>query len=125
MNDSTLLTWIASIGIPVSAVLAAWVTAILVRRSNREANDVNAFKAVTDQLFELNEKLTERVEKLEVKLAERDAIIKSQDQAISVLEDELSEQRRVNGALNRFVKKLLAQWPQGTIMPPVPDEPLQ
>ena len=125
MNDSALLSWIAAVGIPISAVLAAWVTAVLVRRSNREANDVNAFKAVTDQLFELNGKLTERVDKLEAKLAERDVIIKSQDEAINLLEDELSEQKRVNDALNRFVKKLLAHWPQGIIMPPVPDEPLQ
>ena len=98
----------------------------LQRKGSKEANDTNAFKVVTDQLFALNENLSQKVAELEgkIKALLEDKDVK--DTEISSLDRQLHALQEVNSALAGYVGKLIRHWPVGTGMPtlPTPDKPI-
>lgn len=112
------------------ALLASFLGYFLLRKTGKESNDTNAFKVVTDQLFALNLVLSEKLTLVEKKvldleadkaarLLEKDAL----EGKLEAVEDELRDLRVVNGALSRYLGKLIRLWPV-TVTLPEPDEPV-
>lgn len=124
-------TQLLAIGIPsVIALVASVIGYFLLRRSSKESNDTNAFSAVTDQLFALNKVLTEKLTALELKVTklEADKVQHEQENTelrrkLETVEAELRDVRVVNGALGRYLGKLVRLWPV-TVTLPQPDEPV-
>lgn len=137
MDPETLKTVLSFVLPSLFGALSAVIVALFVRRSNRESNnngaatnDINEFNAITGALFKRVEELEKRAEKQDAKIAdlqskERQAVrdLATKDEEIRVIKIELGESRRVNGALARYLKKLIRTWPQGGNLP-IPDEPL-
>lgn len=107
----------------VAAIVGSLITAYLLRRSNKEANDTNAFKVVTDQLFALNKELKLELDEVKSELSEVRATQEEQAQQLKEARQGWSAARRVNASLAGYIKKLLAAWPVGST-PPAPDEVL-
>ena len=114
----------------VIALLASIVGYFLLRKSSKESNDTNAFSAVTDQLFRLNESLGKKIEDLERKVTSLEALATATEAEKDALklkldleEAKLRDTKVVNGALGRYLGKLIRLWPEGTTLP-LADEPV-
>lgn len=115
------LNWL----IPAILGLSAGVVgSLLMRKTNKESNETDAFEVVTRQLFQLNTDLRTDVEKLEKRVGrveeERDAAKQENADLRGQLDDvreELSEVKEVNGSLARNIAKLVGAWPTGYALP--------
>lgn len=136
--NPTLLA-ILSIGIPSAiALVASWIGATLLRRSNREsnqntadANDTNAFKVVTDQLFADNAVLRGELGELRGEVKELKELVESKDVRNAELEGELEDTNRslrhqvnITRQLANYIKRLISQWPATAGPPPAPEPPI-
>ena len=125
------ISQILAIAIPsLVALFASVVGYFLLRKSSKESNDTNAFSAVTDQLFALNKILTDKLMDLEKKVLslEADKALREHENdalkdKLDAVESELRDVRVVNGALGRYLGKLVRLWPVETTLPQ-PDEPV-
>lgn len=107
----------------VSAVLASLITAWFLRRSSKEANDNNAFKVVTDQLFALNKDLRDVELDLRGQLKEVRAQLKVQETELENTRDELERAHAENRSLAAYIKALLFWWGKSET-PPLPEHEL-
>ena len=112
--------WIPVIVAAMAAIIASLITAWFLRRSNKEANDTNAFKVVTDQLLALNAGFREELDEVKKELASVKATVALQEKELEATREGRDEARRANAALAGYIKKLLALWPVGST-PPGPD----
>lgn len=106
----------------VTAIFGSIITAGLLRRSSKEANDTNAFKIVTDQLFALNKSLSDKVASLEGEVTTLTKADKDKEARIETLEGALDTSKKVSRSLAGYISLLIRRWP-GTDAPPVPDPP--
>lgn len=128
-----------SIAIPsaiatVGVLFSAW----LLRRSSREsnkntatANDTNAFKVVTDQLFADNAALREDVNGLKEEVKALKEAVEAKDSKIEQLEDELEDtdskwrhQIDITRQLANYIRRLITAWPKNAGPPPAPEPPI-
>lgn len=107
----------------VTAIFASLITSWFLRRSNKEANDNNAFKVVTDQLFQLNDDLREEVAELRSEVKEVRGQLKTQATELEQTKDDLERARAENRSLSDYVKVLLAWWGKSDT-PPAPEHEL-
>lgn len=107
----------------VSAVLASLITAWFLRRSSKEANDNNAFKVVTDQLFALNDDLRERVTELDTEVRDVKAQLKAQGSELQDTKKALERSQAENRGLANYIKALLTWWGKSDT-PPLPEHEL-
>jgi CHASE3 domain sensor protein len=113
------------------AMAVSVVGYFLIRKSSKESNDTNAFSAVTDQLFRLNESLGRKIEELEKKVTTLESLAAAVEAEkdglklkLDAVEAELRDMKVVNGALGRYLGKLVRLWPTGTTLPQA-DEPVE
>lgn len=113
-----------------SSILAATITAWLMRRTGKEsnevssvANEVNAFKVVTDQLLELNNAFRGELDAVKKELAEVKTKVALQEKELEAARVSQDIARRTSASLASYIKKLLDHWPVGHT-PPGPDEAL-
>lgn len=111
------------LGAVLVAIVSSLITAGFLRRSSKEANDANAFKVVTDQLFALNDDLRTELDEVKKELGEVKATVKLQEKELESTRDQLDTARRINRGLATYIKALLAAWPVGTT-PPAPEPPV-
>ena len=136
MND--LISALLPILIPSAiAAIVSIVAAILAGRRGKEANNTDAFEAVTEQLFKLNTDLRSDVDTLKKEVAQLrvDNVAKDLENAnlhhengelheeVGNLRDEVAVMTKTNGALLAYTKKLILNWPPGIILP-TPDDPV-
>lgn len=107
----------------VSAVLASLITAWFLRRSSKEANDNNAFKVVTDQLFQLNNDLRDEIDELRTELKEVKGQLRTQENELRDTKEELELARIENRGLAAYIKALLTWWGKSET-PPLPEHEL-
>ena len=100
----------------IAAVLVAFISGLFAARNGRRQSKTDGFKAVTDQLFKLNEELNGRIDDLE-------GDINSLKAELERKEKEIDEQLSVARQLARYIKKLLGAWPTDAEAPPMPDPP--
>lgn len=130
---------ILSVAIPsVIAVVGVLISAWMLRRSSREsnkntatANDTNAFKVVTDQLFADNAALREDVNGLKEEVKQLREAVQAKDSKIEQLEDELEDtdskwrhQIDITRQLANYIRRLIAAWPKNAGPPPAPEPPI-
>lgn len=122
----------------VITIVGSIITAIIVGRRNKEANNTDAFQAVTDQLFELNKDLRTDVENLKKEVADLRTDNEAKDaenatlhhengelhEEVGKLRDEVAVMTKANGALLNYARKVIRLWPAGTTLPS-PDEPIE
>lgn len=106
-----------------AAVVGSLITAWLLRRSSKEANDTNAFKVVTDQLLELNTAFRSELDTVKKELAEVKTKVALQEKELEAARAGQDAARKVSASLAAYIKKLLASWPVGST-PPGPDDVL-
>lgn len=107
----------------VTAVLGSLITAGLLRRSSKEANDTNAFQVVTTQLFKLNSELRTELDEVKLEVKELRKADFEKEARIESLEEDLGTSKKVARALARYIGVLIQAW-QGDAPPPQPDPPI-
>ena len=127
---------ILSIVIPsLLAVIGVLGSAFYLRRSQREANnntaeanDTNAFKVVTDQLFADNKLLRDDVNGLKEEVRQLKDAVANKDEKIGALEEELEQtdarfrhQMDITRQLANYIKRLISHWPLEAGPPPAPE----
>lgn len=133
------LAQILSVAIPsVIAVIGVWLSALYLRKSQREsnvntanANDTNAFKVVTDQLFADNAVLRGELAELREEVTALKESVATKDETIGRLEDELEDtdnkwrrQIDITRQLANYIKRLITYWPAEAGPPPAPEPPI-
>lgn len=122
----------------LTAVIGVIVAAFWLRQSNREQNKTeqtksgnDAFKIVTDQLFELNNGLRADMDNLKKTVFELQDKLRDRDQEVTRLEAALEEtdqkwrhQITVTGQLANYIRRLISAWPAAGGTPPTPDPPI-
>lgn len=120
------------------AAIGVLASAIYLRHSQREANknaaeanDTNAFKVVTDQLFADNKLLRDDVNGLKEEVKQLKDAVANKDQKIDALEEELEEtdskfrhQLDITRQLANYIKRLITFWPLEAGPPPSPEPPI-
>lgn len=135
----TQLSPLLSIALPsLIAVTGVIIGAVYLRKSQREANknaananDANAFKVVTDQLFADNAVLRQGLATVTQKVTQLELDIRAKDVRIGDLEDDLEDtqkslRRQINIArqLANYIGRLISLWPANAGPPPAPEPPI-
>ena len=107
----------------IVGIAASLITALFLRRSSKEANDTNAFKIVTDQLFTLNKELRTEVDDLKSRVKDLTMADEAKEKRIENLETELDTSKKVARSLALYIRVLIQAWP-GEAPPPEPDPPM-
>lgn len=124
------LAILALVGAPVLSVIGVLIASAFTRRTGRESNDTDAFTAITNVLMKQVGDLTTRVESLEKDNKAQKLELDSAREEVRTTREEAEKARgeanrlgiRVT-SLERYVKKLVGEWPLGTPLP-TPDDPM-
>lgn len=113
-----------------AALISSIITAVLVRRSNKESTGVALFEVATQGLKALIDSAEARIKALEDEVSQLKAErienkikIEEYETKVDTLSDEVGTLKQLNTSLRRYIAKLVRSWPQGISLPE-PDEPV-